>query len=92
MHLDGAPLKPCGLCSTDLVRTSGSPVALSERRGAGPVQAELAELAAGLPDQRHLIHGDLVNRNVLVQGTGSPRSSTGATRRMVTGRYDPARR
>jgi hygromycin-B 4-O-kinase len=30
--------------------------------------ARLRELAAGLPDQRNLIHGDLVNRNVLVQG------------------------
>jgi hygromycin-B 4-O-kinase len=29
--------------------------------------ARLRELAAGLPDQRNLIHGDLVNRNVLVQ-------------------------
>lgn len=27
----------------------------------------LRELATGLPDQRHVIHGDLVNRNVLVQ-------------------------
>jgi hygromycin-B 4-O-kinase len=31
--------------------------------------ARLRELAAGLPDQRNLIHGDLVNRNVLVQGS-----------------------
>jgi hygromycin-B 4-O-kinase len=31
--------------------------------------ARLRELAAGLPDERHLIHGDLVNRNVLVQGS-----------------------
>jgi hygromycin-B 4-O-kinase len=30
--------------------------------------ARLRELAVGLPDQRHVIHGDLVNRNVLVQG------------------------
>jgi hygromycin-B 4-O-kinase len=30
--------------------------------------AWLRELALGLPEQRHLIHGDLVNRNVLVQG------------------------
>jgi hygromycin-B 4-O-kinase len=29
--------------------------------------ARLRELAAGLPDQRYVIHGDLVNRNVLVQ-------------------------
>jgi hygromycin-B 4-O-kinase len=29
--------------------------------------ARLRELAAGLPDERHVIHGDLVNRNVLVQ-------------------------
>ncbi len=31
--------------------------------------ARLRELAAGLPDERHLIHGDLVNRNVLVEGS-----------------------
>jgi aminoglycoside phosphotransferase (APT) family kinase protein len=30
--------------------------------------ARLAELAEGLPDKRHIIHGDLLNRNVLVQG------------------------
>jgi hygromycin-B 4-O-kinase len=30
--------------------------------------AKLQELAESLPDQRHLIHGDLLNRNVLVQG------------------------
>jgi hygromycin-B 4-O-kinase len=30
--------------------------------------AKLQELAEGLPDQRHLIHGDLLNRNILVQG------------------------
>jgi hygromycin-B 4-O-kinase len=29
--------------------------------------ARLRELAEGLPDERHVIHGDLVNRNVLVQ-------------------------
>ena len=29
--------------------------------------ARLAELAEGLPDERHIIHGDLLNRNVLVQ-------------------------
>jgi hygromycin-B 4-O-kinase len=29
--------------------------------------ARLRELAEGLPDDRHLIHGDLLNRNVLVQ-------------------------
>jgi hygromycin-B 4-O-kinase len=29
----------------------------------------LRELAAGLPEQRHVIHGDLMNRNVLVQGS-----------------------
>jgi hygromycin-B 4-O-kinase len=31
--------------------------------------ARLRELAEGLPDERHVIHGDLVNRNVLVLGT-----------------------
>jgi hygromycin-B 4-O-kinase len=31
--------------------------------------ARLRELAARLPDQRNVIHGDLVNRNVLVQGS-----------------------
>jgi len=31
--------------------------------------ARLAELAAGLPAQRRLIHGDLLNRNVLVQAS-----------------------
>jgi hygromycin-B 4-O-kinase len=31
--------------------------------------ARLRELAEGLPDQRHVVHGDLMNRNVLVQGT-----------------------
>jgi hygromycin-B 4-O-kinase len=31
--------------------------------------ARLRELAEGLPGERHVIHGDLVNRNVLVQGT-----------------------
>jgi len=31
--------------------------------------ARLRELAACLPDQRNVIHGDLVNRNVLVQGS-----------------------
>lgn len=30
--------------------------------------ARLRELAEGLPDERRIIHGDLVNRNVLVQG------------------------
>ena len=30
--------------------------------------ARLRELAEGLPDERHIVHGDLVNRNVLVQG------------------------
>jgi hygromycin-B 4-O-kinase len=29
--------------------------------------ARLRELAQGLPDERHIIHGDLLNRNVLVQ-------------------------
>jgi hygromycin-B 4-O-kinase len=29
--------------------------------------ARLRELAQGLPDERHVIHGDLLNRNVLVQ-------------------------
>jgi len=29
--------------------------------------ARLRELAEGLADERHVIHGDLVNRNVLVQ-------------------------
>jgi len=29
--------------------------------------ARLAELAEGLPDERHIIHGDLLNRNVLIQ-------------------------
>lgn len=45
---------------------AGSPV------GTGPFDqayARLRELAEGLPDKRHLIHGDLVNRNVLVQGS-----------------------
>lgn len=31
--------------------------------------ARLRELAEDLPDERHIIHGDLLNRNVLVQGT-----------------------
>jgi hygromycin-B 4-O-kinase len=31
--------------------------------------ALLCELAAGLPGTRHIIHGDLLNRNVLVQGS-----------------------
>jgi hygromycin-B 4-O-kinase len=31
--------------------------------------ARLRELAAGLPRERHVIHGDLLNRNVLVQGS-----------------------
>jgi hygromycin-B 4-O-kinase len=38
--------------------------------GAGPFDrgyARLAELAESLPDERHIIHGDLLNRNVLVQ-------------------------
>ncbi len=30
--------------------------------------ARLRELAEGLLDERHIVHGDLVNRNVLVQG------------------------
>jgi hygromycin-B 4-O-kinase len=29
--------------------------------------ARLRELAQGLPNERHVIHGDLLNRNVLVQ-------------------------
>jgi hygromycin-B 4-O-kinase len=40
--------------------------------GIGPFDQgydRLRELAASLPDQRHLIHGDLLNRNVLVQGS-----------------------
>jgi hygromycin-B 4-O-kinase len=32
--------------------------------------ARLQELATGLPNSRHVIHGDLVNRNVLAEGTG----------------------
>jgi hygromycin-B 4-O-kinase len=38
--------------------------------GIGPFErgyARLAELADGLPDERRVIHGDLLNRNVLVQ-------------------------
>jgi hygromycin-B 4-O-kinase len=31
--------------------------------------ARLRELAEGLPDQRYLVHGDLVNHNVLVRGS-----------------------
>jgi hygromycin-B 4-O-kinase len=31
--------------------------------------ARLRELTEGLPDERHVIHGDLLNRNVLVQGS-----------------------
>jgi hygromycin-B 4-O-kinase len=31
--------------------------------------ARLRELTAGLPGERHVIHGDLVNRNVLVQNS-----------------------
>jgi hygromycin-B 4-O-kinase len=34
--------------------------------GAG--YARLQELVSGLPDSRHVIHGDLVNRNVLAEG------------------------
>ena len=40
--------------------------------GPGPFRAgyaRLEELVTGLPPARHLIHGDLVNRNVLVSGT-----------------------
>jgi len=40
--------------------------------GTGPFDrgyATLRELAGGLPDVRHVIHGDLVNHNVLVQGS-----------------------
>jgi hygromycin-B 4-O-kinase len=40
--------------------------------GTGPfdqAHARLRQLAADLPDARHVIHGDLVNRNVLVQGS-----------------------
>ena len=29
----------------------------------------LGELVAGLPGERHIIHGDLLSRNVLVQGS-----------------------
>lgn len=38
--------------------------------GTGPFDrgyARLTELAESLPDERHIIHGDLLNRNVLVQ-------------------------
>lgn len=38
--------------------------------GTGPFDrgyARLVELAESLPDERHIIHGDLLNRNVLVQ-------------------------
>jgi hygromycin-B 4-O-kinase len=31
--------------------------------------ARLRELAQGLPDERHIVHGDLLNRNVLAQGS-----------------------
>jgi hygromycin-B 4-O-kinase len=31
--------------------------------------ARLRELAQGLPDERHIIHGDLLNRNVLIAGS-----------------------
>jgi hygromycin-B 4-O-kinase len=31
--------------------------------------ARLRELAEGLPDDRHLVHGDLLNHNVLAQGS-----------------------
>lgn len=31
--------------------------------------ARLRELAEGLPDERHVIHADLMNRNVLVRGS-----------------------
>jgi hygromycin-B 4-O-kinase len=40
--------------------------------GAGPFgagYARLQELVTGLPQTRHVIHGDLMNRNVLVSGT-----------------------
>jgi hygromycin-B 4-O-kinase len=40
--------------------------------GTGPFDrayARLRQLAAGLPDARHVVHGDLVNGNVLVQGS-----------------------
>jgi hygromycin-B 4-O-kinase len=40
--------------------------------GTGPFNrgyARLRELAEGLPDECHIIHGDLVNRNVLVEGS-----------------------
>lgn len=46
-------------------RLAGSPV------GAGPFDeayAVLRHLVDGLPGERHVIHGDLANRNVLVQG------------------------
>src|SRR5712692_5244095 len=40
--------------------------------GAGPfgtAYTTLQSLAGGLPRKRHIVHGDLLNRNVLVQGT-----------------------
>lgn len=40
--------------------------------GTGPFDqayARLRELAVGLPDERRVVHGDLLNRNVLVQGS-----------------------
>ena len=59
--------------SQETARVSGWRAALAASPvGTGPFDqgyARLRELAEGLPDERHVIHGDLVNHNVLVQGS-----------------------
>jgi hygromycin-B 4-O-kinase len=59
--------------SQETARVPGWRAALAASpTGTGPFDrgyATLRELAEGLPDDRHMIHGDLVNHNVLVQGS-----------------------
>jgi hygromycin-B 4-O-kinase len=59
--------------SQETARVPGWRAALAASpTGTGPFDrgyAMLRELAEGLPHDRHMIHGDLVNHNVLVQGS-----------------------
>ncbi len=59
--------------SQETIRVPGWRSALAASPvGIGPFDrgyARLRELAEGLPEERHVVHGDLLNHNVLVQGS-----------------------
>ena len=59
--------------SQETARVPGWRAALAASRlGTGLFErayARLRELSEGLPDERHIVHGDLLNHNVLVQGS-----------------------